>query len=111
VPSRARSRELAAHQVDAGAEEARLILPRLNAEDLDQLSSSFCHCPMSDFGTTSRMRKPPSPFGPALCDDEPCLDRLAEADLVRQDAAPLLEPAERKDHRVDLMGLGSIRAC
>ena len=43
------------------------------------------------------------PLGHELTDDQPGLDGLAEADLVRQDAAAFRDPAQRKDHGVDLV--------
>ena len=69
----------------------------------NRFSSSFCHWPISDFGTISRMRC--APFGPALGDDQAGLDRLSEADFVSENATALAETSEREDHRVDLMGV------
>ena len=67
----------------------------------NRLSSSFCHWPISDFGTISRTRC--APFGAALGDHQAGLDRLAQADFVGEDAAALAEAPEREDHRVDLV--------
>jgi hypothetical protein len=45
----------------------------------------------------------PPTFREQLCDHQPGLDRLPEADLVREDAAALADPFEREDHGVNLV--------
>lgn len=94
-------RELAPDQIDAGAEEARVVLSRLDAEELKQLA-----LPLPDERLRHDQQDALRPLRPALRDDEPGLDRLPEADLVGEDAAPLLEPPEREDHGIDLVRVG-----
>ena len=95
------AREFASDQVDAGGEKARRILSRLNAEELEELV-----LPLADERLRHDQQDALSPLGPALRDDQPGLDRLPEPDLVRENAATLLEPAEREDHGVDLVRIG-----
>src|SRR5439155_5475971 len=49
--------ELTADQIDPRGGEVRVILARLDAEQVQQL---VCHCPIRDLGTMSRMRCAPS---------------------------------------------------
>jgi hypothetical protein len=44
-----------------------------------------------------------SAFGPALGNDQTCLDCLSEAYLVSEDATSFAKPPQSKDYRVDLV--------
>ena len=95
------AREFAPHQIHTGAEEAHLLLARLDTEELEKLV-----LPLADERLRYDQQNPLRPFGPALSNDEARLDRLPEADLVRENAPPFLQPPQREDHRVDLVRVG-----
>ena len=95
------SRELAADQVHARGEEVRLVLARLDAEQVEQLV-----LPLADQRLGHDQQDALRAFGAALGDDQARLDRLSQPDLVREDAAALAQASEREDHRVDLVGVG-----
>ena len=95
------SGELAADQVHARCDEVRLILARLDAEQVEQLV-----LPLADQRLRDDQQDALRAFGPALGDHQAGLDRLSEADLVGEDAAAFAETPEREDHRVDLVGVG-----
>ena len=79
----------------------RLVLAGLDAEQVEQLV-----LPLADQRLRDDQQHALRPLGPALGDDQPGLDRLAEPDLVGEDAAAFAEAPQREDHRVDLMRVG-----
>ena len=92
------ARELAADQIHARRDEVRLVLSRLDAEQVEQLV-----LPLPDQRLGHDQQDALRAFGAALGDDQAGLDRLSQADLVREDAAAFAETSEREDHRVDLV--------
>src|SRR4029077_8031972 len=78
------SGELPTDHVHPCSDEVRLTLPRLNAEQMQQLV-----LPLANQRLGNDEEDALRPFGPALRDDETGLDGLAEADFVRKDAAAL----------------------
>ena len=92
--------ELASDQVDAGRDEVAAVLGRLDAEQVQQLV-----LPLADQRLRHDQQDALRALGPALGDDQSGFDRLAEPDLVGEDAAAFAQPPEREDDRVDLMGV------
>ena len=70
----------------------------------EELLLQFLHPLIPERRRHDRQDAPPA-LGPELADDEPRLDGLAQADLVRQEGAAGQRRAERKERRVDLMGV------
>jgi hypothetical protein len=93
--------ELAADQVHARREEARLVLAGLDAEQSEQLV-----LPLPDQRLRDDQQDALRAFGPALGDDQSRLDCFAQPDFISEDAAALAETPQREDHRVDLVGIG-----
>ena len=79
----------------------RLIFPSLDVEQVEQLV-----LPLADQRLRDDQQDALRAFGPALGDHQARLDRLAQSDFVGEDAAAFAEPAQREDHRVDLVRVG-----
>src|SRR6266545_3259410 len=73
-------------------------LARLNSEEGVQLG-----LPLADQCLRHDQQHAPHPFGHQLRDDQTGFDRLAEPDLVSEDATALGNPPQREHHRIDLM--------
>ena len=73
-------------------------LLRLNAEQVGELV-----LPLADERLRHDQQDALGAFRPALGDHQAGFDRLAEPDLVGEDAAALFQPPQREDHRVDLV--------
>ena len=75
-------------------------LDRLDVEQVDQLG-----LPLPEERTRNDDEDARRALGEQLGDHEARLDRLAESDLVREDAAALRNPPQGEHHRVDLVGI------
>src|SRR6266478_8716557 len=70
----------------------------------NRLSSSSCHCPISDLGTINKTRSAPSA---RLCaSTSPASIVFPQSHLISEDATALAEASERENHRVDLVRIG-----
>jgi hypothetical protein len=78
-----------------------VVLARLDAEEGEQLV-----LPLADERLGDDEQDALRSFGPALGDDQPRLDGLSHAHLVREDAAALAQAAEGEDHGVHLVRIG-----
>src|SRR5439155_86480 len=90
--------ELTADQIDPRGGEVRVILARLDAEQVQQLV-----LPLSNQGLGDNEQDALRAFGAALGDDETGLDGLAQPDFVGEDAPSLAETSKREDDGVDLV--------
>ena len=75
-------------------------LERLDVEQIDQL-----RLPLAKQRTRNDDEDPRRAFREQLGDHEARLDRLAQPDLVRKDAAAFRNPPQGEHHRVDLVGV------
>ena len=92
--------ELAPDEIDTGRGEIRLVLLRLNPEQVRELV-----LPLPDQRLGHDQQDALGTLRPALRDHQAGFDRLAQADLVGEDAASLFQSPEREDHGVDLVGV------
>ena len=79
-------------------------LERLDIEQVDQLG-----LPLAEQRTRNHNENARRALGEQLRDHEARLDRLAESDLVREDAPALRNPPQGEHHRVDLVGVWGLR--
>jgi hypothetical protein len=90
--------ELPTDHVHPWSDEVRLTFVRLNAEQIEELV-----LPLANQRLGNDEKDALCSFRPALRDDQAGLDRLAETDFVREDAAALPQTPQREDHGVDLV--------
>lgn len=98
VSARFAARALAADNIDARADEVRALFPCVNAEQVQQLV-----LPLADERLRDDEQYALRAFRTALCDHRPGFDRLAEPNLVGQDATALPKTSQRKNDGIDLM--------
>jgi len=92
------SGELAAEQVHSWGDEVRVILARLDAEQVQELV-----LPLANQRFWDNKENALRAFSAALGDDQTGLDGLTQPHFVRKDAPTLAETPEGEDDGVDLM--------
>ena len=100
------ARKFPAGEIHAGREEARVVFARLDTEQVQKSG-----LPLADQRFGHDQQDAFRALRAALGDHQAGLDRLSQPDLVRQNAPAFAETPQHKDHSVNLVGLGSMRAC
>jgi hypothetical protein len=95
------AREFPADQIDAEREEIRLVLSRLNAEEIQKFV-----LPLPNERLRHDQQDALRAFRAALRDNQSGLDRLSQANLVGQNATAFAQTPERENYRVDLVRVG-----
>src|SRR5262249_54961650 len=85
-------------KIYTGSKEIRLVLSRLNAEEIQKLV-----LPLADKRLWHNQQDALRAFRAALSDNQTGLDRFSEANLIREDTTAFAQTPERKNHRVNLV--------
>ena len=93
--------EFSADQIHAWCEEARVVLTCLDSKQVQQLA-----LPLPDQRLGYYQQDALSALGSALGNDQASLNRLSQTNLVCENATTFAKTSKRKDHRVNLVGVG-----